>query len=91
MNFLDKIVGTLVIQIVILELTKFQIAQNSELLQPLLGSTLKVLLHMLALNQSSAVLQHLFSTQRALVTKVNKATLIFFSCYREYLLFLFVI
>ncbi|XP_059178065.1 dedicator of cytokinesis protein 7-like isoform X2 [Physella acuta] len=46
-----------------------QIAQNCELLQPLLGSTLKVLLHMLALNQSSAVLQHLFSTQRALVTK----------------------
>ncbi|XP_055884538.1 dedicator of cytokinesis protein 7-like isoform X6 [Biomphalaria glabrata] len=46
-----------------------QIAQNSEVLQPLLGSSLKVLLHMLALNQSSVVLQHLFSSQRALVTK----------------------
>ncbi|XP_005089591.1 dedicator of cytokinesis protein 7 isoform X1 [Aplysia californica] len=46
-----------------------QIAQNSEMLQPLLGSSLRVLLHMLALNQSTAVLQHLFATQRALVTK----------------------
>ncbi|RUS71322.1 hypothetical protein EGW08_020919, partial [Elysia chlorotica] len=46
-----------------------QIAQNSEMLQPLLGSSLRVLLHMLALNQSTDVLQHLFATQRALVTK----------------------
>ncbi|GFN96684.1 dedicator of cytokinesis protein 7-like [Plakobranchus ocellatus] len=46
-----------------------QIATNSEMLQPLLGSSLRVLLHMLALNQSTDVLQHLFATQRALVTK----------------------
>ncbi|BFY99508.1 hypothetical protein BsWGS_02548 [Bradybaena similaris] len=46
-----------------------QIAQNSETLQPLLGSSLRVLLHMLTLNQSSSVLQHLFASQRALVTK----------------------
>ena len=39
-------------------------------MQPLLSSALRVLLHMLGLNQSSIVLQNLFSTQRALVTKV---------------------
>ncbi|XP_076463063.1 dedicator of cytokinesis protein 7-like isoform X1 [Babylonia areolata] len=46
-----------------------QIAQASDLMQPLLSSGLRVLLHMLGLNQSSMVLQNLFSTQRALVTK----------------------
>ncbi|PVD22808.1 hypothetical protein C0Q70_16064 [Pomacea canaliculata] len=46
-----------------------QIAQASDLMQPLLSSALRVLLHMLGLNQSSLVLQNLFATQRALVTK----------------------
>jgi hypothetical protein len=40
-------------------------------MQPLLSSALRVLLHMLGLNQSSIVLQSLFATQRALVTKVG--------------------
>ncbi|XP_048256489.1 dedicator of cytokinesis protein 7-like isoform X1 [Haliotis rufescens] len=46
-----------------------QIAQLSDEMQPLLSSGLRVLLHMLGLNQSMLVLQNLFSTQRALVTK----------------------
>ncbi|XP_070194616.1 dedicator of cytokinesis protein 7-like isoform X3 [Littorina saxatilis] len=46
-----------------------QIAQASDMMQPLLSSALRVMLHMLGLNQSSLVLQNLFSTQRALVTK----------------------
>ncbi|KAL3867584.1 hypothetical protein ACJMK2_040468 [Sinanodonta woodiana] len=46
-----------------------QVAQNSEQMQPLLSSALRVLLHMLGLNQSTLVLQNLFATQRSLVTK----------------------
>ncbi|XP_050403789.1 dedicator of cytokinesis protein 7 [Patella vulgata] len=46
-----------------------QIAQTSDLMQPLLSSALRVLLHMFALNQSSLVLQNMFATQRALVTR----------------------
>ncbi|ESP02458.1 hypothetical protein LOTGIDRAFT_199704 [Lottia gigantea] len=46
-----------------------QIAQTSDLMQPLLSSALRVLLHMFALNQSTLVLQNMFSTQRALVTR----------------------
>lgn len=46
-----------------------QIAAASDMMQPLLCSALRVLLHMLGLNQSSIVLQNLFATQRALVTK----------------------
>ncbi|XP_052274365.1 dedicator of cytokinesis protein 7-like isoform X2 [Dreissena polymorpha] len=46
-----------------------QIAQSLELMQPLLSSALRVLLHCLRLNQSTYVLQHMFSTQRSLVTK----------------------
>ncbi|XP_060603802.1 dedicator of cytokinesis protein 7-like isoform X2 [Ruditapes philippinarum] len=46
-----------------------QIAQASEMMQPLLSSALRVLLHGLGLNQSTFVLQHMFSSQRSLVTK----------------------
>ncbi|XP_052775389.1 dedicator of cytokinesis protein 7-like isoform X2 [Mya arenaria] len=46
-----------------------QIAQSSEAMQPLLSSALRVLLHCLRLNQSCFVLQHMFSSQRSLVTK----------------------
>lgn len=53
----------------------FQIAQSSEMMQPLLSSALRVLLHGLGLNQSTFVLQHLFSTQRSLVTKVSQTAM----------------
>ncbi|KAK3089282.1 hypothetical protein FSP39_002319 [Pinctada imbricata] len=45
-----------------------QIAQNLEYTS-LLSSALKVLLHCLSLNQSTIVLQNMFATQRALVTR----------------------
>ena len=50
----------------------FQITQSSDLMQPLLSSALRVLLHCLGLNQSTIVLQHMFSSQRSLVSKVNQ-------------------
>ncbi|KAI0241313.1 Dedicator of cytokinesis protein 7 [Lamellibrachia satsuma] len=46
-----------------------QIAQTSDMLQGILGSVLRVLLHSLALNQSTCVLQHMFALQRSLVSK----------------------
>ncbi len=52
-------------------LPHFQIVQGSDVLQPLLGLVLRVLLHALACNQSSATLQNYLSTQRALVVKVG--------------------
>ncbi|XP_041359192.1 dedicator of cytokinesis protein 7-like isoform X2 [Gigantopelta aegis] len=57
-----------VISLDILEII-VQIAQSSEMMSPLLGSALRVLLHMLGLNQSVLVLQNMFAIQRALVTK----------------------
>jgi hypothetical protein len=45
------------------------IVQSSDSLQNLLSLVLRVLLHCLALNQSSTVLQHMFATQRSLVSK----------------------
>ena len=48
----------------------WQIILSQDSLQNLLTGVLKVLLHCLAINQSSYVLQHVFATQRALVTKV---------------------
>ncbi|XP_074640781.1 dedicator of cytokinesis protein 7-like [Tubulanus polymorphus] len=46
-----------------------QIVQNNELIQTLLNSVLRVMLHSLSLNQSSTVLQHMFALQRSLVSK----------------------
>ncbi|XP_052826042.1 dedicator of cytokinesis protein 7 isoform X2 [Octopus bimaculoides] len=45
-----------------------QIAQSS-MEMPTLGYALRVLLHSLGLNQSTAVLQHMLATQRSLVSK----------------------
>ncbi|XP_064604400.1 dedicator of cytokinesis protein 7-like isoform X2 [Liolophura sinensis] len=46
-----------------------QIAQNSDSMQMLLSTALRVLLHGLSLNQSTLVLQNMFATQRSLVSK----------------------
>ncbi|XP_064626372.1 dedicator of cytokinesis protein 7-like isoform X5 [Lineus longissimus] len=46
-----------------------QIVQGSDSLQAVLSSVLRVLLHSMALNQSSAVLQHMFAVERSLVSK----------------------
>ena len=47
-----------------------QVVQSSDSFQSLLAFVLRVLLHSLALNQSSTVLQNMFATQRSLVSKV---------------------
>ncbi|XP_067927943.1 dedicator of cytokinesis protein 7-like [Watersipora subatra] len=49
-----------------------QIIQSQDSLQNLLTGVLRVLLQCLAVNQSSYVLQHVFATQRALVTKYRE-------------------
>ncbi|XP_066997234.1 dedicator of cytokinesis protein 7 [Anabrus simplex] len=46
-----------------------QVASQADNLQGLLGIVLKVLLHALARNQSTSVLQNMFATQRSLVFK----------------------
>uniref|UniRef100_T1J9Y0 Uncharacterized protein n=1 Tax=Strigamia maritima TaxID=126957 RepID=T1J9Y0_STRMM len=46
-----------------------QVVSQSDNLQGLLGTVLRVLLHALACNQSTAVLKNLFATQRSLVFK----------------------
>ncbi|XP_071439283.1 dedicator of cytokinesis protein 7 [Hetaerina americana] len=46
-----------------------QVASMSDNLQGLLGSVLKVLLHALARNQSTCILQYMFATQRSIVYK----------------------
>ena len=48
----------------------------SDMLQGILGSVLRVLLHSLALNQSTSVLQHMFAMQRSLVSKVQNVFLV---------------
>lgn len=58
----------------------FQIVQSSDSLQSLLSFILRVLLHLLSLNQSSLVLQSIFATQRSLVAKVCFDHLIFEAC-----------
>ncbi|ELU18915.1 hypothetical protein CAPTEDRAFT_161690 [Capitella teleta] len=45
------------------------VVQSADALQGLLSLVLRVLLHSLALNQSSTVLQHMFAFQRSLVSK----------------------
>lgn len=49
----------------------FQIAQSSDLHQPLLGKVMRVLLRMLALSQSKTVYENVFATQRSIVSKVR--------------------
>ncbi len=46
-----------------------QVVQSSDSLQSTLAFVLRILLHSLALNQSSQVLQHIFATERQLVSK----------------------
>lgn len=48
----------------------------SELKESVLGGVLRVLLHSMAGNQSALFLQHCFTTQRALVFKVLKMSLL---------------
>ena len=47
------------------------IVQQVDSLQAVLAYVLRVLLHCLAVNQSAAVLTHMFATQRAIVSKVG--------------------
>lgn len=48
-----------------------QVASTSEIHHNLLGTVLRVLLHALALNQSTICMQNLFATQRSLIFKYH--------------------
>lgn len=78
---------TLVVPDVIVYCT-VQVAQQRsgpDSVQPLLSNVLRVLLHSLAINQSSYVLQHAFATQRSLVTKVFTMSTAYLYIFLSYL------